>query len=348
MTPLILASLSDLHNLSVDTIIDVRTPAEYAEDHIPGAVNLPVLSNDQREEVGTIYKQVNPFNARKIGGALVANNTANHLQGPLAEKSGGWQPLIYCWRGGQRSGAFATILDQVGWRVHLLKGGYQSYRREIVKTLYETPLTHKLILIGGGTGTAKTALLHQLSAKGAQILDIEGIAAHRGSLFGKIDKPQPSQKMFETNLAAKLATLDPTVTTFVEAESSKVGDRSIPPSVWALMTNAARIQINAPIEARSHFLCRAYEDITHDKAELKKLIDKLRPYHSADRIDQWHAQAKINDWQTLATSLILYHYDPRYTKSSNTKDDAVYYIELSNLKDSTLANTAEALHAKFS
>ena len=154
--------------------------------------------------------------------------------------------------------------------------------------------------------------------------------------------------MFETNLAAKLATLDPTVTTFVEAESSKVGDRSIPPSVWALMANAARIQINAPIEARSHFLCRAYEDITHDKEELKKLIDKLRPYHSAERIDQWHAQAKINDWQTLATSLILYHYDPRYTKSSNTKDDAVYYIELSNLKDSTLANTAEALHAKFS
>ncbi|MDC1445913.1 tRNA 2-selenouridine(34) synthase MnmH [Amylibacter sp.] len=348
MTPLIITSLSDLYSLSVDNIIDVRTPAEYAEDHIPGAINLPVLSNSQRKEVGTIYKQVNPFDARKIGGALVANNTANHLQGPLAEKGGGWQPLIYCWRGGQRSSAFATILDQVGWRVRLLKGGYQSYRREIVKTLYETPLAHKFILIGGGTGTAKTALLHQLFEKGAQILDIEGIAAHRGSLFGKIDKPQPSQKMFETNIAAKLAALDPNKTTFVEAESNKVGECSIPPSVWALMTNASRIQINAPIEARSNFLCKAYEDITHDKEKLKKLIDKLRPYHAKDRIDQWHAQAKVNDWQALATGLITYHYDPRYTKSANTKDDAIHYVELSNLKDSTLANTAEALHAKFS
>ena len=175
MTPLTLTSLADLQNLTVDTIIDVRAPAEYSDDHLPGAINLPVLSDAQRAEVGTIHAKVSPFNARKIGGALVAQNTAAHLQGPLAGKGGAWQPLVYCWRGGQRSGAFATILDQVGWRVQLLKGGYQNYRREVVRTLYKTPLSHRLILIGGSTGTAKTALLHQLAGKGAQILDIEGM-----------------------------------------------------------------------------------------------------------------------------------------------------------------------------
>ena len=202
MKSLLLTSLADLQGLAVDTIIDVRAPAEYAEDHLPGAINLPVLSDAQRAEVGTNYTQVSPFNARKIGGALVAQNTATHLQGPLADKDGAWQPLVYCWRGGQRSGAFATILDQVGWRVQLLKGGYQSYRREIVKTLYETPLSHRLMLIGGGTGTAKTALLHQLAEQGAQSLDLEGIACHRGSLFGGISTPQPGPRRYTLILLA--------------------------------------------------------------------------------------------------------------------------------------------------
>jgi tRNA 2-selenouridine synthase len=348
MTPLILTSLADLQGVSVDTIIDVRAPAEYAEDHLPGAINMPVLSDAQRAEVGTIYTQVSSFKARKIGGALVAHNTANHLQGPLADKDGAWQPLVYCWRGGQRSGAFATILDQVGWRVQLLKGGYQSYRREIVTMLYETPLPHRLMLIGGGTGTAKTALLHQLAAQGAQILDFEGIAAHRGSLFGRISTAQPTQKMFETRIASELNTLDPNKITFVEAESSKIGDRMIPPSLWALMTDAPRIHITAPLEARSSFLCRAYADLTQDKAALRDLLDKLRPYHAGERIAQWHAQAQSDDWQTLAAGLIADHYDPRYAKSAALRDDAVHRIEVSDLNDSTLARTAEALHAQFS
>ena len=186
MNLLTLNSIASLKEFTADTIIDVRAPAEYADDHLPGAINLPVLNDAQRTEIGTIYKQVSPFMARKKGAALVAQNAATHLQGPLAAKDGGWQPLIYCWRGGQRSGAFASILEQVGWRVQLLEGGYQSYRREVVKTLYNIALPHRLMLIGGSTGTAKTALLQQLAANGAQILDLEGIAAHRGSLFGGV------------------------------------------------------------------------------------------------------------------------------------------------------------------
>lgn len=348
MKSLFLTSLADLQGLTVDTIIDVRAPAEYAEDHLPGAINLPVLSDAQRAEVGTIYTQVSPFNARKLGGALVAQNTATHLQGPLADKDGAWQPLVYCWRGGQRSGAFATILDQVGWRVQLLKGGYQSYRREIVKTLYVTPLPHRLMLIGGGTGTAKTALLHQLATQGAQILDLEGIACHRGSLFGGINMEQPAQKMFETRIAAELAKLDPTKITFVEAESSKIGNRVIPPSLWALMVDAPRIHITAPLMARSAFLCRAYADLTQDSEALSELLDKLRPYHSGAQLSQWHAKVKSADWQTLAEGLIAVHYDPRYAKSAAHKGDAIHKIDLTNLDDGTLAKTAENLHTLFS
>lgn len=347
MTPFTLTSLTDLQTLKADTIIDVRAPAEFAQDHMPGAINLPVLSDAERAKVGTIYTQDSPFNARKIGGALVAQNTAGHLQNTLADKDGGWQPLIYCWRGGQRSGAFATILDQVGWRVQLLQGGYRSYRRAVVQTLYDHPLPHRLMLIEGGTGTAKTALLHQLAQIGAQTLDLEGLAEHRGSLFGAIPTPQPAQRMFESRIATALTPLDPDKITFVEAESSKIGQRILPPSLWAQMCEAPRIQINAPLEARSHFLCRAYAELTQDADHLSRLIDLLRPYHAANRITQWQAQAQTAEWQTLAAGLIAEHYDPRYTKSAAAKASAIAQINMPDLEDTTLAQTAKDLSERF-
>ena len=347
MTPLTLTSLDDLAGLGVDTIIDVRAPAEFAEDHLPGAINLPVLSDTERAEVGTIYAQ-SPFTARKVGGALVAQNTAMHLQGPLADKMGDWQPLVYCWRGGQRSGAFATILDQVGWRVQLLQGGYRSYRRLIVQTLYDTPLPHRLILIEGGTGTAKTELLHHLSEQGAQMLDLEGLANHRGSLFGAMDHAQPAQKMFETNLATKLRRLDPAKPTWVEAESSKIGGITLPPSLWANMQSAPRVEVSAPIAARAEYLCRAYADLTRSAEILSRQIDHLRPYHGADTIGNWHALAGAQDWPTLAAGLIKSHYDPRYTKSAAQADPPQKRYELDDLAPNTLAKTAATLIANFS
>lgn len=343
MTPFLLNSFAELDALNVDTIIDVRAPAEFAEDHLPGAINLPVLSDAERATIGTIYTQDSPFKARKIGGALVAQNTATHLQGPLADKDGGWQPLVYCWRGGQRSGAFATILDQVGWRVKLLQGGYQTYRRLIVKTLYDAPLPHRIRLISGGTGTAKTALLHHLREAGAQVLDLEGLAHHRGSLFGGHATAQPSQKMFESHIAATLAPFDPTQTTWVEAESSKVGQRIVPPSVWAAMCLADRVEITAPLEARASFLCRAYADLTQDMTVLKRQINQLSAFHSTEKISAWHAFAKAGDWPALALELIRDHYDPRYAKSASRSDAAYQQIALDDLEDSTLATTAQRL-----
>ncbi len=346
MTPVTLTSLGDLSNLTADTIIDVRSPAEYAEDHVPGAINLPVLSDAERAKVGTIYTQVAPFDARKIGGALVARNTAAHLDGPLSDHKGDWQPLVYCWRGGQRSRAFATILDQVGWRVQLLQGGYRTYRRLVVATLYDTPLPHRLRIIDGGTGTAKTRLLHHLAEAGAQVLDLEGLAEHRGSLFGGLGA-QPSQKMFESRLAAALGTLDPTRVTWVEAESSKVGERLVPPSIWSAMGDAPRLTIQAPLDARAEFLCRVYADLTEDADHLQSQINRLRPYHSGETIAEWLGLAEAGDWRTLARALMAEHYDPRYAKSGARTDAAECVIEMQTLDEATLAETARALSQDF-
>lgn len=346
-TPLTLKTLGDLDTLGVDTIIDVRAPAEFAEDHLPGAINLPVLSDAQRHDVGTIYTQQSPFLARKIGGALVAQNTATHLQGPLADLLGDWQPLVYCWRGGQRSGAFSTILEQVGWRVKLLDGGYRSYRRLIVDMLYETPLHHRLMLISGGTGTAKTELLHHLAQAGAQMIDLEGLANHRGSLFGSMGTPQPAQKMFETRLAAQLREFDPERLTWVEAESSKVGECIVPPSLWALMRAAPRVEITAPLDARAQYLTTAYADLTENTKTLRHLIDLLRAYHHSETITKWHGHADAGEFTLLARDLIAQHYDPRYRASAEDTAAPTQSIALTDLDTDTLQSTANHLHAMF-
>lgn len=338
-----LSALSQIADNPADMIIDVRSPSEFAQDHIPGAVNLPVLSDDERALVGTIYTRESSFKARKIGAALVAQNAAAHLKGPLADMTGGWQPLVYCWRGGQRSGAFATILDQVGWRVQLLDGGYRSYRRLVVGALYDTPLPHRITLIEGGTGTAKTRLLHHLAAVGEQVVDLEGLANHRGSLFGSQLGGQPAQKMFDTRLAQAFGKLDPNRMTWIEAESSKVGARMVPSAVWQAMCAAPRIEITAPTAARARFLSTAYRDLTENIGRLHSQIDRLRPFHAAGTIAAWQELANEGDWVALAEALISAHYDPRYAKSIARSDKAVRTIALEDLEDATLLRTAQDL-----
>ncbi|SDW41129.1 tRNA 2-selenouridine(34) synthase MnmH [Roseicitreum antarcticum] len=343
-----LKSLSSIPAIGADMVIDVRAPCEFAEDHVPGAVNLPVLTDDERVYVGTIYAQQSPFLARKVGAALVATNAARHLRGPLSEFQGDWQPLVYCWRGGQRSGAFATILDQVGWRVHLIEGGYRSYRRHISEMLYDVPLAHRIRLIDGCTGTAKTALLHRLRDAGAQILDLEGLAAHRGSLFGGLDVTQPSQKMFESRLATALANLDPARLTWVEGESSKIGVRMIPPALWAAMRAAPRIEITAPVSARAAFLATAYRDLTENPQVLIGLIGRLQGYHATQTIAEWQALARAGQWESLAARLMVEHYDARYLKSQARADQIPQQVSLAALDPQTLAQTAKDLIVRFS
>jgi tRNA 2-selenouridine synthase len=308
-----LTSLTDLAALGFDDIIDVRAPAEYAEDHLPGAINLPVLSDEERARVGTIYKQVNPFTARKLGAALVARNAADHLLGPLADKPGGWRPLVYCWRGGQRSGSFATILAQIGWRVETIAGGYKAWRSLVVKAVHETAFRCPVVILDGNTGSAKTEILNLLPARGVQVIDLEGLAGHRGSLFGSLG-PQPSQKAFEGRLALAIAGLDPKRPVVIEAESSKVGERSLPPEIWKAMVAAPRVAIEAGVATRAGYLVAAYGDLVEDGERLAEVIGKLRLVHAAAVIAEWQGLAVAGEFALLAEGLMAAHYDPRYAR----------------------------------
>jgi len=300
-------------------ILDVRSPAEFAEDHIPGAINLPVLGNEERAEVGTIYVQDSRLRARRIGAAYVARNIAGHLQGPLADRDGAYAPLVYCWRGGQRSNAMATVLSQVGWRVSVLAGGYKTYRRQVTARLYDGLPPPRVILLDGDTGCAKTEILGRLAARGVQTLDLEGLAEHRGSVFGAMaGRPQPSQKMFESRLLAGLEALDPARPVVVEAESSKIGQRMNPPTLWKAMLTAPRIEIRASAPARAGYLVSAYGDVVQDREALAAILARLPGRHGAARVKSWRDLADAGAYEALAAELIEHHYDPAYRRSSRT------------------------------
>ena len=341
-----LTNLTDIFALGFDDIIDVRAPLECAEDHIPGAISLPVLDDAERAEVGTIYKQVSPFTARKVGAALVAKNASAHLQGPLAEKSGAWKPLVYCWRGGQRSGSFASILGQIGWRVDVIAGGYKAWRALVVKALYDTPVASPVVVLDGNTGSAKTDVLLRLGAMGVQVIDLEGLARHRGSLFGHMPGGQPSQKAFEVALALQLARLDPLRPVVVEAESSKVGDCRVPPQLWKAMLAAPRVAIAAPRAARAQYLTRAYADMVADADKLAGVIELLRLSHSHEQVDAWRAMAGAGQFAPLADSLMEQHYDPRYDKHRERMAVPLVEIAVGRLDDGDLDGLAARVAAE--
>ena len=334
-------SLTELSQADFDTIIDVRSPAEFAEDHVPGAVSLPVLSDSERAEVGTIYTRVSPFKARKIGAALVAKNAAQHLQGSLADKPGSWRPLVYCWRGGQRSGSFAAILGQIGWRVEVLEGGYQSYRRRVVDALYAREMASQVILLDGNTGAGKTDVLQRLAARGVQVLDLEGLAEHRGSVLGGFAE-QPSQKAFETGLYRAIEALDPALPVVVEAESSRIGALNVTPKLFEAMRGAPRIVISAPVPARAAFLARTYCDGSVDRAEFVERLDRLVDLRGAAQVAAWKAGVLAGEFEAVAASLIELHYDPRYAKvRERIGAEAVTSISTETLDDSDLEALAD-------
>ena len=301
-----------------DEIIDVRTPAEFAEDHAPGAINCPVLDDAQRVEVGTLYKQVSPFAAKKIGAAYVAENVARHLRERFLDRPKSWRPLVMCWRGGERSGAMTHILRRVGWDAQQLDGGYKAYRRLVVDTLVEQPRDFAFQVVCGATGSGKSRLLQALAARGAQVLDLEALACHKGSVLGVLpDADQPSQKAFETRLLAALAGLDPARPVFVEAESRKIGRLHLPDTLLEGLRAGACIEVEAEFSARVEFLLRDYDYFLAAPDWLNQRLDALRPLQGHETVKRWQDLARSGAWRQLVSELLGQHYDPLYRRSQH-------------------------------
>ncbi len=325
-----------------DDIIDVRSPSEFAQDHIPGAINLPVLDDAERAEIGTLYVRVSRFLARRKGAALVARNIARHLETALENRPDDWQPLVYCWRGGMRSNAMATVLNSVGWYSRTVTGGYKAWRRHVLTTLHDSPPPLRLVMLDGNTGTAKTDILNRLPAHGVQVIDLEGMAAHRGSVFGlRAGDTQPSQKLFESRLAFAVDNLDLARPIVVEAESSRIGQRIIPPGLWTPMTHAPAIEIAASLPVRARYLAQAYADITEDAAALTATLERLRPLHPRERLAEWLELAKAGDHVALAHTLMEHHYDASYTRQRERHGrNILQRIDLPNLTEADRAAAA--------
>jgi tRNA 2-selenouridine synthase len=332
-----------------DMVIDVRSPGEFAEDHVPGAVNLPVLDNAERAEVGTLYVQKSRFLARKVGGAYVARNIAGHLLGALADQPGGFRPLVYCWRGGMRSGAMAHILSQVGWRVGVLAGGYRTYRREVTARLYDSPPGFRAVVLDGPTGSGKTEVLRRLPALGVQVLDLEGLAGHRGSLLGALPgQSQPAQKMFESRLLAALEVLDLSRPVVIEAESSKVGERMVPPAVWSALSEAPAFHLSAPPEARAAYLAGVYAETAGDVEALMALLSRLPSKPGARRLAEWRSLLEAGDLEPVALGLVESHYDPAYRRSSRQHErQPLGALDLAEVSPAGLDRAAEAVAARL-
>jgi tRNA 2-selenouridine synthase len=299
-----------------DCIIDVRSPSEFAEDHIPGAINCPVLNDAERILVGTTYKQVSAFEAKKIGAALVAKNVGTHLESLFLNQTKEWKPLIYCWRGGNRSGSMAHIFAKIGWPVAQLDGGYKGYRQYINQILPELAPQISWKVICGTTGSGKSRLLESLSAQGAQVLDLEKLANHRGSVLGKVpSSPQPSQKSFESAIWATLQSFNLSKTVFVESESKKVGDLRVPDAIMESMRRSPCIDLELNLESRIALLMEDYAHFTNDGKTLIEQLTCLVNLHGKDQILEWSNLIEDKKIPELVQNLLIKHYDPAYHRA---------------------------------
>ncbi|MBL8478862.1 MAG: tRNA 2-selenouridine(34) synthase MnmH [Sterolibacteriaceae bacterium] len=309
--------VATVHQLAeFDAVIDARAPGEFAEDRLPGAISMPVLDDEERARVGTLYKQVSVFEAKKLGAALVSKNIARHIEQHLLGRPKGWRPLVYCWRGGQRSGAFTHILREIGWDAHRLQGGYKRWRQHVVEQLALLPPTFHFRVVTGATGSGKSRLLDALAARGAQILHLEGLAAHKGSVLGNLPwQPQPAQKGFESQLLAALSALDPSQPVFVEAESRKIGRLQVPDVLLESMRRAPTLCIEAPLAARVDFLLRDYDYAVADPTWLLERLGHLKGLQSNETLARWCELVALEDFPTLVAELLAQHYDPLYQRS---------------------------------
>jgi tRNA 2-selenouridine synthase len=327
-----------------DTIIDVRSPAEFAEDHLPGALNWPVLDDEQRRIVGTLYKQASALEARKLGAAMVARNIAGHLERWVADKPREWQPLVYCWRGGQRSGSLAWFLAQIGFRSTQLSGGYKAWRAVVRAELSTLPQRFDFRVLCGRTGSGKTRLLHALAEVGAQTLDLEGLAQHRGSVLGSVPgQKQPSQKRFDTLLRCRLNDFDAQTPVFVEGESRKIGALRVPEAlIQQLREHGQCVRVELDEAARLQLLLQEYAHFAEDVEGFCHLLEGLVVLRGRELVSAWQAQSREARWPQVFTALMQRHYDPLYERSIRQNYQQLEHAAVLVLPDAEAPTLREA------
>jgi len=301
-----------------DEIIDVRTPLEFAEDRVLGSINLPVLDNKQRAEVGTLYSR-DRMAARKLGAGLISGNISQHILNHFIDKPGNYKPLIYCWRGGQRSRSMALILNQIGFDAHVFQGGYKEYRKLVRDHVQENTKKNYIddfhfILMSGTTGNGKSRILEALKEKGEQMLHLEELAKHKGSVLGNYPgEPQPNQKYFETQVYHAL-TFDfvPDRVVWVEYESFKIGNITVPKKVSNKMMESRRIHIEVDLEDRIKFILKDYDYICKDKNWLLECFGRLERLAGRKKCDEWRKLVEEDNFEKLVRDLIVEYYDKCY------------------------------------
>jgi tRNA 2-selenouridine synthase len=297
-------------------VIDARSEDEFALDHLPSAQNWPTLRNEERRIVGTTYKQISAFEARKRGAAMAARNISEHIDQHVLDLPKEWQPLVYCWRGGKRSGALALILDQIGFQVTLVEGGYKAFRNAVVADIPALVAPLSLRVVCGNTGTGKTRLLQALAAEGAQVLDLEALACHRASVLGAIPGvPQPSQKRFETLVWEQLRRFDPARPVFVESESKKVGNVAVPEALIQAMRASPCVRLELSEEERVALLLEDYAFLLHDTQFLCGRLDALHAVRGRVAVQAWKELVLAGRFNELVRGLLRDHYDPGYLQS---------------------------------
>ena len=315
------------------TLFDVRTPAEFAKGHIPGALNLPLFSNEERAIVGTIYKQQSPELAILKGLEFAGKKMRWYVE-EAQRLAAGKSVAVHCWRGGKRSESMGWLLGQAGFEVLTLQGGYKAYRRYAQDFLAKHNVP--LIVLGGYTGSGKTEVLHALAEAGEQVLDLEALAHHKGSAFGALgEAEQPSVEQFENDLFEAYAKLDHTRRIWLEDESKAIGRVYLPNGFWHHMCQAPIIQLNIPLEARIQHLVEVYASFPQEKliASFQRIKKRLGGQHLNAAIEALERQDFAE-----AAHIALVYYDKTYAHSLQRKSDVrVYPFQAAALEPGRIA-----------
>ncbi|WDL75524.1 tRNA 2-selenouridine(34) synthase MnmH [Helicobacter winghamensis] len=310
-------------------IIDVRSPREYEQSHIPNAINYPVLNDDEFEYIGTLYKQ-NSFKAKVLGASFVSANISKHLL-KLQDKISPKKSIgIHCARGGMRSQALGIILHQIGYQVALLEGGYKAYRKEVARYL-QAPLPHHFITLIGQTGSGKSEII----ASFENSLNLEGIAKHLGSSFGGICGTQPSVKSFQNALFERLRELENAPFVLVEGESKRIGNLILPSVLYNAYQNAPKIFIQTPLEERIKRITKQYGKISH--AFFENAMQKISPFMKKDFWQKTKDAFNCGDLESVAEILLVEYYDKVYKKESYAYTISYHSLEQAHTEICTLA-----------